>query len=335
MAFKDIKGQERAVEFLRNSVNRERLSHAYLFCGPEGLGKTMLAKNLAKFLNCEDPLKEGALFIDCCDSCLSCRKINDFNHPDVHWLTRGGNARNISIDEIRLLQKEISLKAYEGRFKFFIIQDAHQMSEQAANCLLKTLEEPPVFSVIILIAVNIRGLLPTIISRCQLVKFYPLPYERLKDILSVNYGMNSDDVRFLSAASEGRIGQALRLKDQDTFKEKNRLIEEVCLLNPGGVKRQASFNAFNIKDKKKLATQIRYLLNWFRDILIFKIRLPEYFIINADRMEAIKSRAAFYTFEDLEQIIAKIDQAHRLIEQNVNRKLALEVMLGEIARCRK
>ncbi len=329
MAFKDIKGQERAIEFFRNSVNRDRLAHAYLFAGPDGLGKALVAKTLAKFLNCENPLKEGNLSIDCCDRCISCRKIENSNHPDVHWVEAKLNAKNISIDQVRSIQKEISLKPYEGKLKVFIIQEAKNLSDQAANCLLKTLEEPPVLSLIILISTNIEGLLPTIISRCQIIKFCPLKLERLKEILTVDYELQSDYAHFLTAQSEGRIGQALNLKEQDAQIKKNRLIDQTTQFN----QRITSVDIFNLKDKKELARQIRYLLNWFRDILIFKAGLATSSIINADRMEEIKSLASFYTFEDLEKILTQMIEAHRLIEQNVNSKIALEVMLVGIAKC--
>lgn len=328
--FKDIEGQDRAVEFFRNAVNRHRLAHAYLFLGPQGLGKTLLAKELAKFLNCEKPTKDGDLKIDCCDSCISCRKINDVNHPDVHWI-KPQQSRKILIDEIRLVQREISLKTYEGKLKVLIILEAHNITEEAANSLLKTLEEPPGHSLIILTSTNINGLLPTITSRCQIIKFYPVNYERIKQILTQRYKLKSDDLHFLSAQAEGRVGRALSLQDQGALGKKNRLIERVCRFE----RRSSSVDVFNVKDKIELADQIRYLLNWFRDILIFKAGLPESSIINADRLEGIKSQAEKFKLQELEQIVTEIDQTHRLIESNVNPKIALEVMLWRIAKCKK
>ncbi len=328
--FKDIEGQDRAVEFFRSSVNRNKLAHAYLFLGPQSVGKTLLAKNLAKFLNCEKPVKHGDLDIDCCDSCISCRKIDDFNHPDVHWI-EAEQSRRVSIDEIRLAQKEISLKSYEGKLKVMIVLEAHRMTEEAANSLLKTLEEPPGHSLIILTSANINGLLPTIVSRCQTVKFYPLNYEKLKQILAQRYKFKADDLHFLSAQAEGRIGRALSLRDKQALDKKNRLIERISRFD----RRPSSAELFNIKDKKELANQIRHLLNWFRDILIFKVGLPASSIINADRLEGIKSQAKMFNLQELEQIITEIDQTHRLIESNVNPKIALEVMFEEIAKCRK
>ncbi len=330
MAFKDIEGQDKAIEFFRSCVNKDRLAHAYLFLGPEGVGKTFLAENLAKFLNCENPVKNKALFIDCCDSCISCRKIDDFNHPDVHWTEPGKSAR-ISIDEIRLVQKEVSLKAYEGKYKVFIILKADSMTEEAANSLLKTLEEPSGLTLIILTSANISGLLPTIISRSQIIKFYPLRLERLKEILTHRYRLKANDVHFLSAQAEGRIGRALSLKDSNSLDKKNYLIDRVCQDD----RRICSTDIFNIKDKRELAGQISSLSNWFRDIVIFKAGLPASSIINADRIERIKSQAKLFGFRELEQIIARINDAHRLIEQNVNPKIALEVMLLKINPPRK
>ncbi|UCB57116.1 MAG: DNA polymerase III subunit delta' [Candidatus Omnitrophota bacterium] len=329
MAFKDIEGQERAIEFFRNSVNKERLAHAYLFLGAPGEGKALLARNLVKFLNCESPVSQGDVFTDCCDICASCRKIDNFNHPDVHWIERKG--KSISIDDIRILQRQMSLKRYEGKTKVFIILEVRHMTEEAANSLLKTLEEPPDDSLIILTSSTLSGLLPTIISRCQIVKFYPLKLEKLKEILIQRYGLSNDEAHFLSAQAEGRIGRALSLKEEGALGEKNRLIESVSRFDRG----EAAVDIFNIKDKKELARQIRYLLIWFRDILVFKAGLSLSSIINADRAGIVKSQAQRFDFEDLEEIIYGINEAQRMIEQNVNPKIVLEVMTRGIAGCRK
>ncbi len=331
MAFKDIKGQERAVEFFRNAVNGDRFAHAYLFFGPENVGKTLSARTLAKFLNCQNPVREESLLIDCCDVCLSCRKINNLNHPDVHWVAAQGKSKKISIDEVRTVQKEIALKAYEGKFKVFIIQDAQEMTPEAANSLLKTLEEPPKSSLLILISNNTSNILPTIISRCQIIKFYPLGYESIKKVLCEDYRLKADNAHFLSILSEGRLGRALSLNSEDALNKKNRLIEQACRRTPA----VSPYYIFNLKDKKELAVQMRYLLNWFRDIFIFKIGGSDADIINADRIEQLRSRTRLFNFDDLGQIIGSIDEAYRLIGQNVNPKIALEVMLRRLAKCKR
>ncbi|MBN2097618.1 MAG: DNA polymerase III subunit delta' [Candidatus Omnitrophica bacterium] len=331
MAFQDIKGQDRAIEFFRSAVNNDKLAHAYLFSGAPGLGKTLLARNLAKFLNCESPLKNKKLTVDCCEQCSSCRKISEFSHPDVHWIEGKGKSQKISIDEMRLAQKEISLKSYAGKYKIFIIQQAHNMTQEAANSLLKTLEEPPSASLMILTSSNISGLLPTIISRCQLVKFFPLHPEGLKQILTADYGLTPSDAHFLSAQAQGRLGEALDLKDQDVLSKKNRLFERISQYDS----RTTSSDIFSVKDKKELAAQLKLLLHWFRDILVFKAGLSTAKIINLDMLNRIKTQAAILSFQEIEQIINKIIAAHRLIEQNVNPKIALEVMLLAVTKCKK
>lgn len=150
---------------LRSSIVRGRLAHAYLFSGPTGSGKKETAKTLAKILNCE---LKGA---DSCGLCSSCKKIENNSHPDVRWILPGGDSDSIKIEDIRNLQREISMKPYEGRYKVYTIIDADTMTEEAANCLLKTLEEPPGDALLILTSSNIKMLLSTIVSRCQVVKF--------------------------------------------------------------------------------------------------------------------------------------------------------------------
>ena len=171
MSFSDIKGQDTAVSSLKNAIRNNRLAHAYIFAGPEGCGRSLLARNFAKVLNCE---KEKD---DACDSCASCKKINKDVHPDVKWLNKDGKSSQIKIDQIRRLEKQIALKPYEAKYKVFIIKDASFMTVEAANSFLKTLEEPPPNSVLILIAERPRDLFATIVSRCQLIRIKPLSVE--------------------------------------------------------------------------------------------------------------------------------------------------------------
>ena len=299
MAFKEIKGQTEIIDFFRNCVNRQRLAHAYLFLGPDAPSKALLAKNLAKLLNCEAPERKEGLLFDCCQRCPSCRKIDNLNHPDVHWISFGGQ-KKISIDQVRLLQKEISLKPYQGRFKIFIIEQAQRMSEQAANSLLKILEEPPEYSLIILSAPDRSGLLETIISRSQIVKF-------------------SADVQAPSP-------------HQERIKEKRRgLLNRLMQFKPY----QGYAEAFSIKDKKELNAEMEYLLFWFRDLIFYRLGLDRSKLINQDKFAEIKQQASEYKSADLEEIIEQIDYTYKLLEQNVSPKIALETMTRRIAKCRK
>ena len=167
MSFSDVKGQDQAVKFLKTAMRNGKLSHAYIFAGPQGGGRSLLARNFAKAVNCED--KESAP----CDLCLACKKIDKDIHPDVKWIRKDEKSRQIKIREIRKLEREIILKPYEGKYKVFIIEEAELMNIEAANSFLKTLEEPPQNSLLILIAERPKDLPSTIASRCQVIRLRP------------------------------------------------------------------------------------------------------------------------------------------------------------------
>ncbi|MFH1245691.1 MAG: AAA family ATPase [Candidatus Omnitrophota bacterium] len=329
MALKDIQGQDSAVEFFRNSINRKRLAQVYLFSGAQGVGKTLAARNLAKILNCETPVKDGDMLIDCCDSCVSCRKIENSNHPDIHWIAGGEQGEKISIDDIRAAQKKIYLKNLEGRVRIFIILEAQEMTPQAANSLLKSMEELPASCLIILTSSNIGGLLNTIISRCQIVRFVAFERGCLSKILIEQYQIDPGEARFLSLASEGRLGRALELKEKNALSVKNRLIEQ--LRDTGHFTLGADI--FNVKDKKEMAVQLGLLLNWFRDILVVKAALARNSdiglnIINSDKMEQLKEYSRLWAYSQIEAAISKIDETYRLLDQNINARIAVEAMLA-------
>jgi len=164
MSFKDIKGQEDAIRRLKSAIKNNRIAHAYIFAGPRDSGRSLLAKNFAKALNCADPGDPP------CDTCASCKKIDKEIHPDVKSVAYNGKGGDITIEQIRELENYIVLKPYEGRYKVFIIEDAHLMNTAAANSFLKTLEEPPANSVLILITERPADLPPTIASRCQVIR---------------------------------------------------------------------------------------------------------------------------------------------------------------------
>ena len=189
MSFSGIVSQERPIKILQQQIKSDRLSHAYLFTGPDAIGKRLFAKNFAKVLNCQD-VKENTEFIDCCDKCPSCKKIENFNHPDIGWLKPEGARGSIKIEDIRQLQDALFFKPYEAKWKFYIVLDADFMTEQASNALLKTLEEPPKGSILILTTNNIHRLLDTIVSRCQIVKFSPLKLKDRQEILIRSFDLN-------------------------------------------------------------------------------------------------------------------------------------------------
>jgi len=281
----------------------------YLFTGPEGIGKKMAALALAKALNCPEA-KTNA-----CGHCASCLKIENGQHPDVHIIT--GEGAQIKIEAIRQLQKDVSLKAYEGVFKVFIIDNAHTLSAEAANCLLKILEEPPKKSLIILITDKPNLLFKTIISRCKTLKFLPLKREALEAILKRDYKLDVQFAHFLAYFSEGRLGQALKLKDSGILAKKNNLIDKFVLASRPDIDSMAA------QDKEDVRFSLNLLAAWFRDIYLLKAGLPEQEVINSDRREDLTRSARGFSFLDLEAIFTNISTAISYLEKNVNTRLLL------------
>ncbi len=173
MAFRDFAEREQAVQLLQRSLERGRLAHAYLFTGHQLDELEALARTLAKTLNCQQPARSntGGAAIDCCDACLACRKIGHDNHADVHWVRPESKSRVIVIDQMRDLMHEINLKPTEAEYKVAVIVAADRLNVQAANAFLKTLEEPPPKSILILLSTDPQRLLETILSRCLRLNF--------------------------------------------------------------------------------------------------------------------------------------------------------------------
>lgn len=309
MSFKNIRGQERTITILKNYIAQSRLRGGYLFSGPEGIGKQLVALNLAKTLNCQE---DG---IDSCDQCASCQKIDKNQHPDVHVIACADS--QIQIEYIRQLQSHISLKPYEGRVKVFIINDAHTLTAEASNALLKILEEPPENSLIILITDKLNLLFKTIISRCKILKFAPLMRSEVEEIISRDYGVDKESAHFLAYFSEGSLGCALRLKDMDILREKNRVIDAF------GHSLKKTYENLNIQSKPEIRRDLNILASWFRDIYLVKIGLPHQELINFDRRQDLLKIMSSFAFTDLNDIMDTISVSLKYLEQNINTRLLL------------
>ncbi len=325
MSFQSIKGQDRAIGILKVNLGNVSLSGAYLFSGQEGIGKLATALNLAKAVNC---LEEND---DACDTCNSCLKIEKKQHPDVHLIdsdtpimlnadtdkeeTR--DSRKIRIGHIRQLQKQIIFKPYEGRKKVFIIDEAHNLTPDASGALLKTLEESPANSLIILVSSKPNMLFKTIVSRCKIIRFLPLQRKRLKEILKEDYAAADDLAHFLSYFSEGRMGAALRVKEAGVFKERDAVVDSFIL---SGRRRVDQAPA---QDRDRIRRDLNILVGWFRDIYLLKTGLPHAELINFDRKEELLRLMSRYTFAELDEIMSSIADSLLYLEQNVNPRLLL------------
>lgn len=310
MPFSDIKGQDKPIHILKEYIRQSRLRGSYLFTGEEGLGKKLIAKTLAKALNCENQA------LDSCDSCASCLKIEKGQHPDVHYLN-AEDSDSIKIEYIRQLQKDIALRPYMGEKKVFILDNAHNLTSEAANALLKILEEPPGNSLIILISSKPALLFKTIISRCKILRFYPLPRTQLEIILKEDFRLDNNLAHFLAYFCEGRFGRALKLKDTDILREKNMVIDGFALAKRPGLEGLSTDNRNNMR------SYLNILAGWFRDIYFAKVGLPYGEFINLDRKDELLKCMSRYTTFDLGEILNCLCDSLLYLEQNVNTKLLL------------
>lgn len=314
MSFRDIKGQNSAIEFLKSYIVNDKVSHAYMFIGPAGVGKKLAAINFAKALNCLDP-KDG----NSCDNCAQCKKIDASNHPDVLTFAPDKENSSFGIDKIRAVTKDISLKPYEGRKKVYILDSADSMTQEAANALLKTLEEPVSDSVLILIVQNINSIFSTVQSRAKRVRFFPLPAGEIRKILTDNYKVDEKRADLLSRISSGELGKALKYNDASFFEKRSRIIDGLR----NGALLDSDFDGFSRSDLR-LALDI--ILTWYRDILITKTGLNQSALINIDKSDLIQSEAKRSSFDGLNSIIDQVILTGSFLDQNVNPKLAMGVL---------
>lgn len=309
MSFNNIRGQDRAISILKSYIARKRLSGGYLFCGPEGVGKKLTAITFAKALNCLEGREDG------CDSCVTCRKIDNNQHPDVHLVENAEG--EIKIEQIRRLQREIGFKPYEGRVKVFVINDAHTLTAEASNALLKILEEPPADSTIILVTDKPNLLFKTITSRCKSLRFSYLIRRQLEEAIRKDYALDNDTAHFLAYYSEGRLGCSLRLKDPDILRKKNSTIDAFTF------SRKAAYDNLDMQDKKAIRSSLNILASWFRDIYLLKIGMPHHELINFDRKADLLKQMGRFSFSELNDILDTVSDSIKFLEQNLNTRIIL------------
>ena len=326
MGFPQIIGHEPQKEFLRNSVRKNRISHAYLFSGPEGVGKKLVAIDFAKLINC---VEDGAENLDC--ECTSCVKTEKGLNPDVLVFGYPGE-KTIKVDHVRQdIERLIHLAPYENPYKVFIIDGAQRMNFNAQNAFLKTLEEPPPNSVIILITTLADLLMPTIRSRCQSVVFQPLETGQVKEFLEKEKPGN-DDSELVSRISGGSISRALNT-DEDYLRKRTEYIG--CVMDVDRRKPLTLFDSVERIQKdiknggpEELKTVFDIFSTWLRDSVIMKTSGKKEEIVNNDLIEQLSEYSEKREVSELLGKFAALEETMtRISENNANVEVSLENLL--------
>ncbi len=312
MAFKDILGHERVKKILRKALQKKKVPNSMLFCGPEGVGKEETAFLLAKALNCERKRD------DACETCASCRAINARNFPDLMVIQPEGNT--IKIEQMRTLRKIAYLKPMTGKKRIFIVTEVEKMTEEAANSLLKVLEEPPLFSYVILVTHNPFLIIPTIKSRCQILNFPPVSRENILEIL-MEKGYEEEKARVISRLVRGNLKQALDL-DWEEIQERREQAWKLflSLINKENFALFLRDYAFSYKAlaKEEWEKILEILSSFCRDLVLIKEKSNVDLLMNPDYEEKINKAGELVSLDWLIRCLKRIDTAIYGLNKNLN-----------------
>jgi len=322
MPFDAIIGHKQPKHFLQSALRSERLAHALLFHGDEHIGKRLMALVLTQAVNCDaDPPLDPP---DACGVCRSCRQIESGAHPDVTILTATGDKGET--DHTREIESRFIYRPLIGRVKVVILDNADVLRREAANALLKTIEEPPRDSLIILVSSQPEALLPTIRSRCQELRFAPLALDVVEAAVRQRRGLSEPDARFLAVMSGGRLGLALEAEPEALRAERAaflRLMSRESIESVGGL--LSVCEAVGKSDQAKAA--LEWLTIWFRDLLLVKAGGDRARLVNADSLTQLNDLSARLTLETILTLAAYVATMHRGLERNLNKQMMLEGLL--------
>ncbi len=330
-------GQEQLINYLRDAMERGTMAHAYLFVGPAHIGKMTLALELASALNCEQACPP-------CKLCRVCQRIEQGKYPDVIVIDKNSGreakdkkkATEIGIDTIReTLQRGASLPPYEGRYKVFIIDNADLLSTEAANCLLKTLEEPPQHIVILLLTSEEKALLQTIVSRCQRFELKPVPAGEIENRLSRIEGLDPVKVKLLARLSGGCLGWALTAVNDTAYLQtrEQRLCEFNSLLTNNWDDRLSYIQQLTW-DRAVAEETIKLWLSWCRDVMLLKYSCEDA-ITHIDKLNEVRTWANMLTVLEIKDFIDSLNKMLVYLSYNANLHLLFEVLMLDMPRKEK
>ena len=358
-------GHDKAITTLSRGMQSGRLAHAWLFAGPPQVGKMTLALDLARLVNCIDDDSANMP----CHECRQCQRITNSLHADVRVISQGGTANSarrtaISVDQIRELQREAVLKPYEGRYRVFIIEDAENFTQEAANALLKMLEEPPEDVIFVLLASEVRentvdesagyityspeheqdritalleavpqvgGILPTILSRCQVLELRPLPIAAVQAELERRLDPVPEDITEIARLSAGRLGWAIEVaSDPQALARRGERLTEIEAVLGGALDEKFAYAekiaAIFSRSRTSVYEELQLWLGWWRDVLVVHEDNAD-LAVNVSRLDTLRSASDQCTSAQVVEAIRAIQQTTYMLESNVNPRLCIEGMM--------
>jgi len=321
-SFTEIVGHEQIKEHMQAAIRDKKPFHAYLFQGEEGVGKEALARTFAAGLQCQSESADKP-----CKECVSCRQMESGNQPDVIWVTR--EKASLGVDEIReQLCNTMDIKPFSSPYKIYLVPEAEKMTEAAQNALLKTIEEPPEYGIVILMTSNISALLPTIQSRCLTMEFRPLSTAVVESFVKEHCQVPDYQARASAAFAQGNLGKAMRYaKSEDFIERKDHIISLLRHVEQMDLSEMLAV----IKDlgtrKDEVRDYIDLMVLWYRDVLLFKATKDINQLLFQDEASYISREASHRSYEKIEEILQAFEKAKVRLRANVNFDITMELML--------
>ena len=307
---------------MQAAIRDKKPFHAYLFQGEEGVGKEALARTFAAGLQCQSESADKP-----CKECVSCRQMESGNQPDVIWVTR--EKASLGVDEIReQLCNTMDIKPFSSPYKIYLVPEAEKMTEAAQNALLKTIEEPPEYGIVILMTSNISALLPTIQSRCLTMEFRPLSTAVVESYVKEHCQVPDYQARASAAFAQGNLGKAMRYaKSEDFIERKDHIISLLRHVEQMDLSEMLAV----IKDlgtrKDEVRDYIDLMVLWYRDVLLFKATKDINQLLFQDEASYISREASHRSYEKIEEILQAFEKAKVRLRANVNFDITMELML--------
>ena len=328
--YSEIIGNSGIVRVLKGAAESGQVSHAYLFHGPEGSGKRLLAEAFAQSLQCEEGGGSP------CHHCRSCRQAESGKNPDIIHVTHE-KPGVITVEEVRTqVVGDVGVRPYACRYKVYVVDEAEKLNTQAQNALLKTIEEPPEYAVLLLLTGNKDAMLPTVLSRCRTLDLLPVPDEEIRAHLTGHFSVDPEKAALAAAFSDGAVGKAVTLATSEDFGQIRSaviaLMKEISSLDAAGLGER-------VQEIVGYKLQVRDILDliavWYRDVLLYKATREIDRLIFRDETHEIRRQASRISYQGIEEVLRALEKAKDRLAANVSFELTMELLLLTIQEKKK